>query len=720
MTVSGKINPVNQNLLKKIFLSTGKHPLLYTVIFILLFIFAGQALRFSRIELDIYDVYDPGFQSSVDLSDMKTFYNDRSQMLVAFGFQKKPTASDICKLLTWSKKIAHYDEVKNVTSLWSVRSPKVLDDKVWYPRTLSDPCVLDSKTSYEFLNTYSEKFFRHLISSDGSQNLVFDISFSGSDSDTKQVKYIIDETNSFISKELPEVDADYLGMAAFRYYFKKIMLQDSVYNLLILLIIFVVMRLIYGSWISGLYLCLTLVGSTLVLYGSLALLNIPIDILTNNLFLMTAVAGTADFIFVSQYQMQGEYEDSFLKIITPAFFTSLTTVVGFLSLNSSDLSIIQNFGNGAAIGAISEWFMMFIFLPSFLKLFRLNKSWVRPDRAMKLVWIDKIKDYSLPRFFVFVLSVLMLLAFPSFFFLNDQDSPLKNLPENHILREAYTKFEKNFNWQGQAFLYFPELPSDAVQKNVIESLKSHPLIVRIEDPEELATEWTLGLPKLRSDLIRRELSMTPLWERYYSSEGTLRIPLYLKEQDLHSLKKLRDEVQAVCEDRCRLAGQRVVYLEYGEKISKTMIESFAVSIILVTLVLVMLLWINGKIKYVMAVIMSSLMGPLIVLTLIALFQIPVTLVTSIFLAVMVGLAGDNAIHFLMASDKNLEEGIRERSRASIVVTLVMILGSSMFLLQSLLPMKILGILFILGFLVNMGGDLWGLKGLLTKKADQNS
>jgi len=190
--------------------------------------------------------------------------------------------------------------------------------------------------------------------------------------------------------------------------------------------------------------------------------------------------------------------------------------------------------------------------------------------------------------------------------------------------------------------------------------------------------------------------------------------LYLTEQDLHSLRSLRDEVDKICHGHCRLAGQRIVYLEYGEKIAKTMIESFAVSIVLVISIIGFLLWRTGHFLHFGAVILSALMGPLITLTLIALFQIPVTLVTSIFLAVMVGQAGDNAIQFILVPEGNLQQAITNRSRASLMIALVMMLGSSLFLLQTLWPMKILGVLFLIGFLINIIGDVFGLKGLLTK------
>ena len=70
-----------------------------------------------------------------------------------------------------------------------------------------------------------------------------------------------------------------------------------------------------------------------------------------------------------------------------------------------------------------------------------------------------------------------------------------------------------------------------------------------------------------------------------------------------------------------------------------MIESFAVSILLVIFVLGYLLWTQKKFSAFIPVTISSLIGPLVILSLIAIFQIQVTLITSIFLAVMVGLAG---------------------------------------------------------------------------------
>lgn len=678
-------------------------------------IFLIWSLQFSRLELDIYDVYDPGFPGSVDLALMRESYGDNSQMLLSFKFKNTPEAQELCILQKWTHNLSRYKEIKTITSPWSLRTPRSEDEKLWYPKTLHDPCESDSTTKFSLKEKFRDTFFGHLVSARDDRNVVFDIAFNSSGTNTVQVERVMGEARRLLKEKLPDVEVSFLGLSSSRYYFKKIIIKDSILTLLIIPVIMVLLRLIYGTWISGFYLVLTIIVSNLALYGALAIAGIPVDILTNNLFLMTAVAGTADFMFLSHAQLKDDYQKSYLKLIKPCFFTTLTTVVGFLSLNTSELNIISNFGNGAAFGALAEWIMLFIFLPALLKIFGKEKVWVNPEKAMNWKFVSSLEKMNMPKSILWILNTLLVLSIPAFFFLNDQDSPIRNLPEKHEMRTGYEDFKKNFLWEGQVYLYFPMKPSDSELLRILSHIKSSPSVYKVENPEDLANDWTQGLPPLRQDLIRRELSMTPLWKRYYSNTGQLRIPLYLYEQDLHSLRRVRDLVNSVCKDDCRLAGQRVVYLEYGEKISKTMIESFAVSILLVIGILFLLLMSVGKHKFFLPVVISALMGPLVILTLIAVFQVPVTLVTSIFLAVMVGMAGDNAIQYMLNDDGDLAKGIEARANASIYIAIVMMAGSALFLFQSLLPMKILGALFLAGFFINVTGDYWGLKGLLSEK-----
>lgn len=697
----------------RLYLRAEEHPRLIVSLSLVFLAIAGWGLNYSKLELDIYDVYDQNFQSSVDLFDLKESFRDNSQLMVVFSFSEEPNAGSLCKLLRWSRDLSAFHWVNGINSVWSVRKPQRQGERLLYPTSLPDPCNLPSGQTVDYNSSLSEGFFRHLIPTTGTKDVVFDVSLAGSGG-TAQVQNLIDYTDAYVGGKLRGVIPKYLGSSASRYYFKRIMFRDSIFNLVILMLMIIFMRMIYGTWRSGFFLCLTLIAANVVLYGVMGWLSLPVNILTCNLFLMTAVAATADFMFVTHAQLRESYRDSLLHLIKPCFLTTLTTIVGFISLNTSDITIIRQFGNAAALGALAEWAVMFLCLPAFLRSLGRETVWVDEKKAASVKLLERLERLKIPPQGMWLLMLLMLLSLPAFFHLNDQDSPVENLPTSHILRKGYEDFKRKFQWEGLVYLYFPEEVSSSQYKGVIDKLRGSSQIFRIEDPEELAVEWTSGLPSLKQALVRRELTMSPLWRRYYSARGQLRIPLYLYEQDLWSLRELKSKVQEACASLCRLAGQRVVYLEYGEKITRTMIESFGVSIFLVLVILGWLLKLEGKFRYFLPVAVSSLMGPLVTLTLISLFQIPVTLVTSIFLAVMVGLAGDNAIQYLLASDADLMSGVENRSRASIMVTLVMIAASSMFLLQTLLPMKILGLLFILGFVINLAGDLWGLKSLLSR------
>jgi predicted RND superfamily exporter protein len=677
--------------------------------------FLSWSLKWSRLEIDIYDVLDRSFQSSVDLFELKDSYGDNSQMLLNFDFKKSASAGELCALLNWAQKLSLQKDISSITSLWSLRSPRISEGKLWYPRTLGDPCLINHESKYKLSKKLRHSFFNHLISKKGDKNLVFDISFSGNESNSSNVQLVIDETQRFLRTSKIAATAHFLGQSATRYYFQKIIVQDSLFTLLIIVIILGLFRFLFGTWLSGILLALTIVLSSVILYGTMALAGIPINILTNNLFLMTAVAGTADFMFVSSYQLNGNYQESFRKLITPCFFTTLTTAVGFFSLNISDLNIIRQFGNGATLGAITEWLMVFVFIPSLLRVLRKDEVWVNKSKAINLVKLRALQDFTLPKPSYYLMILLMCGSVPSFFFLNDQDSPVHNLPLSHEMRMSYESFKKAFSWEGQIHLYFPEKISSKELQVILKLLSQSGLVYKAENPFQLADEWTKGMPSLEQALIRRELELSSLWKRYFSPHGQLRIPLYLVNQDLHSLRMLREKVSEACRGICRLSGQRVVYLEYGEKISRTMIESFAVSIFLVISILLYLLMKEDMLNHWKAVILSSLIGPLVTLSLISIFQIPMTLVTCIFLAVMVGLAGDNAIQFILADSSDLQKGIEDKAFASFLITFVMVAGSFLFLVQTLLPMRILGILFILGFIINLVGDYWGLKSLLARR-----
>src|SRR5262249_44875731 len=154
--------------------------------------------------------------------------------------------------------------------------------------------------------------------------------------------------------------------------------------------------------------CSTLVLNGIWIYGTKGLIGSAYDVLSSGLFLILGVSSIEDFTFLSSEQLKGDtWRRAVRKLMAPAFFTSLTTMIGFISLCTSDLAIIRRFGLWCAVGSMLEWLMLFAFLPIFLERFYGKKTWVNPARAHAL----KVDRWGLKKI-PMVLCLLGIVVFP--------------------------------------------------------------------------------------------------------------------------------------------------------------------------------------------------------------------------------------------------------------------------------------------------------------------
>jgi len=98
----------------------------------------------------------------------------------------------------------------------------------------------------------------------------------------------------------------------------------------------------------------------------------------------------------------------------PVFLTTLTTSIGFLSLNFSDSPPFNDLGNVTAIGVIAAWVLSMTFLPALVSLLPLPASPRRPGRRPAM---DRFGDFVVARrvplfWSVMVISVLAISFIP--------------------------------------------------------------------------------------------------------------------------------------------------------------------------------------------------------------------------------------------------------------------------------------------------------------------
>ncbi len=119
------------------------------------------------------------------------------------------------------------------------------------------------------------------------------------------------------------------------------------------------------------------VCATIWTFGLMGALGLKINIISTALIALILAVGVADSIHVvSEYYqelMAGRPHEeavavSTANLITPCFFTSATTVVGFLSLLTSELKPIFEFGWLAALGVTFAFLLSLTLLPAALRM----------------------------------------------------------------------------------------------------------------------------------------------------------------------------------------------------------------------------------------------------------------------------------------------------------------------------------------------------------------
>ncbi|MFN3230766.1 MAG: MMPL family transporter [Alphaproteobacteria bacterium] len=156
--------------------------------------------------------------------------------------------------------------------------------------------------------------------------------------------------------------------------------------------------------------------SAVFAYGVISWLGIPVTSPSTSGFVMILTIAVADSIhvMVSMFAQMREGKakreaiaESLRINMQPVFLTSLTTVIGFLSLNFSDAPPINDVGNIAAIGTAWAFFLSVSLLPVLLDIFPIREKRQDSNQTQLLL---RIVEFVIPRRRVIVALTLILVT----------------------------------------------------------------------------------------------------------------------------------------------------------------------------------------------------------------------------------------------------------------------------------------------------------------------
>lgn len=201
-------------------------------------------------------------------------------------------------------------------------------------------------------------------------------------------------------------------------------------------VMFLLILIIYRKITILLYAIVTVSISTCITLGLYGLFGFQLNLMTVLIPCILIVLGIMDIIHIlNEYNQLPENksnkENALLalrNVLRPCLFTSLTTMAGFLSLLTSPMAILQQFGAFAALGIFICLILTYIFGVIFLPMAAPSKSNI--FNAQKLVngFLKSVNQYQKN---VSIASLLLLfICFGGFIFLKSDTYTLGYFPKN--------------------------------------------------------------------------------------------------------------------------------------------------------------------------------------------------------------------------------------------------------------------------------------------------
>lgn len=280
------------------------------------------------------------------------------------------------------------------TALWQTPASNRVDSITNYQHTWAngDDLVvgalfddIDALTAEEIearkaIALHEPVLLKRIISSDGSVSVIaVNINFVDKSPDTISniARYARDLRDRYRAA-YPDIRFYLTGSVMFDTAFSEVSQHDmSTLVPLMLLVLVMTIGLVFRSFIATamtLTVIIMATGTAMGLAGWLGLAINPASASAPTIILTLAVADSVHILFM-MYHLMNEGKNRLDAIIESmqfnlqaVFLTSLTTVVGFLSMNFSDAPPFHTLGNIVAIGITAAFFYSVFFLPALVSV----------------------------------------------------------------------------------------------------------------------------------------------------------------------------------------------------------------------------------------------------------------------------------------------------------------------------------------------------------------
>ena len=417
---------------------------------------AAYTLQNLRFDYEFEDYFPKGDTEYEYYNQFRDIYgSDNDFVLISIvqedGIFKTDFLTKVDSFTNALKRIEYVETVVSPTQLgYPVNGPFGRSEIKWLHLSQPDRLAQDSSKIYE-----SGELIGILISEDAKSlnvvlNTTFGLSKAKSDQAVENIDAVLEE---FQFTEVQKAGRIY-GQ---RYYVNKMQYELLFFTAISLLIVVVFLAFAFRSY-WGVIFPLIVVGISIVwLMSLMTLMNKSFDLMSTLLPTIMFVVGMSDVVhIISRYLEELRktpdkllaLKVSFTQIGKATFLTSITTAIGFLTLYTSGINPVRDFGFFTATGVMLAFAITFLVLPAVLYL--LPKPKIANVQAEDLFWNKALRKIfrmtiTKPKLIFGIGVGIILISLFGISKVEVNNFLLEDLSKNDPLRANFEFFENHYS-----------------------------------------------------------------------------------------------------------------------------------------------------------------------------------------------------------------------------------------------------------------------------------
>lgn len=595
------------------------------------------------------------------------------------------------------------------------------------------------------------QFFKGLTYNDAKHLYMMVITLDKKRLNDKSRVFLVDSIDNYISQytQKYKVETHISGLPYIRTaQTEKIKKELYLFVILSLIVSFFVLLGLFRSFRS-VFASLLVVGiSVIFTLGLMGIFGFKITILTGIVPSLLIIIGIENCIFLlnrylSEYSAHKNKIKALTRIIqrigTATFLTNLTTAVGFATFIFSPTAILKEFGIIASLNIMIEYVLSLTLIPIILSFLsdpkeRHTKHLESKNVNFIIQMIEKIIIRHKKWVFI-AFTISLILGIWGMTKMHTSGKMVDDLKNSDPIYQDLKYFESNIG----GIMPF-EVIIDTKKKNGVMQLKNIQKMSKLQDyfsnnfhffskplsvvelvkfakqayyngnpekyslPKNEEAAFILSYMPKKGDMGDSIDNKNPLHAFVDSSKQITRISYQMADVGLKDMKWIKSKVRPYIDSlfpkekyNVILTGNSVVYTKGTEYLINNLVQSVLLAIFVISLIMGLLF---TSLRMILISVIPNLIPLVIVAGIMGLANIPVKPSTIIVFSIALGIAVDNAIHFLTRYRYEL----RSNNYNVKVAVINSLYGNGISMLSSLLVL-------VLGFSIFIFSDFGGTQAM---------